>query len=154
MCTSDSRQSMGWLLKAAHQNMTNAQYTLALEAFSGANFEKDQIKGFYWLRKAAQLNQAAQLQLAWILSTHPDAQVRNLAEAETSLAKVKEKNCIDKQTFYQTHAALAAEKGDFSKALKWAKKALKDAEKLKLPLTRIESHIASYQAKKPWREAI
>ena len=46
MCTQDSSQSMGWLLKAAKAGVTDAQYMLAIESFSGARFEKNEDKGF------------------------------------------------------------------------------------------------------------
>lgn len=154
MCSMDTHKSLGWLTKAAGENLTNAQYVLAIEAFSGALFEKNDTKGLYWLRKAAKVNSMAQLRLAWILTTHPDEKIRNLNEAEANLAKVDEKHYYDKQTLFQVHAAIAAEKGDFKRALKWEAKAREDAEELKLPLNYIDERIASYKAKKPWREDI
>jgi len=106
------------------------------------------------MRKAARVNTAAQMRLAWLLTTNPDEKIRNLAEAEESLAKIDEDSIYDKQTLYQVRAAVAAEKGDFKQALKWEQKTRSDAKSLDLPLTHIDKRIASYKAKQPWREAI
>lgn len=153
MCTQDSNQSMGWLLKAAKAGVTDAQYMLAIESFSGARFEKNEDKGFYWLARAANVNKAAKLRYAWILATHPDTKRRDGKLASEYLNGV-EKNYLDKQSFYQTHAAVAAENNDFKQAIKWQKEALEDAQDLKLPLQILEQQLASYTANQAWREEI
>lgn len=153
MCTQDSNQSMGWLLKAAKAGVTDAQYMLATESFTGARFEKNEAKGFYWLSRAANVNNPARVRYAWILATHPDNSRRNGKLADQYLEKI-ETNYADKQSYFQTHAAVAAENGDFAQAVKWQKKALEDAQELKLPLNNLEQQLASYTAKKPWREEI
>lgn len=153
MCTQDSNQSMGWLLKAAKAGVTDAQYMLAVESFSGARFEKNEDKGFYWLARAANANKAAKIRYAWILATHPDTKRRDGKLANEYLSGI-EKNYLDKQSYYQTQAAVAAENNNFKQAIKWQKKALEDAQDLKLPLQVIEQQLASYFAQKPWREDI
>lgn len=153
MCTQDSSQSMGWLLKAAKAGVTDAQYMLAIESFSGARFEKNEDKGFYWLGRAADVNKAAKIRYAWILSTHPDTTRRNGKLASEYLNDV-EKNYLDKQSYYQTQAAVAAENGDFKQAVKWQQQAIKDAQDLELPDQHLQQQLASYSAKQPWREDI
>lgn len=153
MCTQDSSQSMGWLLKAAKAGVTDAQYMLAIESFSGARFEKNEDKGFYWLARAANANKAAKVRYAWILATHPDTKRRDGKLASEYLNGV-EKNYLDKQSYYQTQAAVAAENNDFKQAIKWQKEALEDAQDLKLPVQILEQQLASYTAQKPWREEI
>jgi uncharacterized protein len=153
MCTQDNTQSMGWLLKAAKAGISDAQYMLAIESFSGARFEKNEEKGFYWLKRAAQSSLAAKLRYAWILTTHPDAKYRNGTLATEQIETI-EKNYTDKQTYYKTKAAVAAENGDFKAAIKWQKAALEDATELALPLNNLEQQLASYTAQKPWREEI
>ncbi|QEY13593.1 energy transducer TonB [Cellvibrio sp. KY-YJ-3] len=153
MCEQDTNQSMAWLLKAAKQGIPEAQYMLALESFSGAHFAKDEKKGFYWLEQAAARNNQAKVRLAWILATHPDATKRNGKVGESHVNQVPD-DYLDKQNYFQTKAAIAAENGDFKSAIKWQKKAVKDAKKLELPLEIIEQRLASYSTKKPWREEI
>jgi uncharacterized protein len=153
MCTQDNSQSMGWLLKAAKNGVTDAQYMLAIESFSGARFEKNQDKAFFWLARAATLSQIAKLRYAWILATHPDSNYRNKKLASEQLSGV-DANHIDKQSFYQTQAAVAAENGNFTQAIKWQKEALEDAQDLQLPVQILEQQLASYSAQKPWREEI
>lgn len=153
MCTADSVQSMGWLLKAAKGGISDAQYLLAIEAFSGARFEKNDEKGFYWLSKAAEANKFAKVKYAWLLATHPDAKYRNGNLAQELLQTVEDTH-VDKLSLYQAQAAVAAETGDFENAVKWQKKALADAQEIEIPLTQVEQQMNSYTNKTPWREAI
>ncbi len=153
MCSADSVQSMGWLLKAAKGGVSDAQYLLAIEAFSGARFEKNDEKGFYWLSKAAEVNKFARVKYAWLLATHADAKYRNGKLAQELLLTVDDSH-VDKLSFYQAQAAAAAETGHFDDAVKWQKKAFEDAKELELPLTHVEQQLASYTNKTAWREAI
>lgn len=153
MCTQDNHQSMGWLLKAAKAGISDAQYMLAIESFSGARFEKDESKGFYWLARAATVSPSAKLRHAWVLSTHPDSKYRDAKMAREYLTQI-DKNYLDRQTYLQTQAAVAAENGDFKQAVKWQQQALKDAKKMQLPNQHLQQQLASYSAKKPWREEI
>ncbi|WP_331345534.1 TonB family protein [Cellvibrio sp. UBA7661] len=153
MCAQDNNQSMGWLLKAARAGIADAQYMLAIESFSGVRFEKNQDKGFYWLARAANSSQIAQLRYAWILATHPDASRRNAELASKQLADIDE-HYLDQQSYLKTQAAVAAENGDFKKAILWQKKALQDAAELELPLTLLEQQLTRYTNKQPWREEI
>lgn len=153
MCTQDNAQSMGWLLKAAKAGVSDAQYMLAIESFSGARFERNEEKGFYWLKRAAKVSPAAKLRYARILATHPDAKYRNGTLASSQLQTI-DKNHADRQSYFQTLAAVAAENGDFKAAVKWQKEAIEDADDLALPLNNLEQQFASYKAQKPWREEI
>ena len=153
MCTQDTLQSMGWLLKAAKANVTDAQYMLAIESFSGSRFDKNDEKGFYWLKRAASRSSPAKIRHAWILATHPDARFRDGTLAAEELKSVPD-NYTDKQSYYQAQAAVAAENNDFKQAVKWQKEALEDAQDLKLPLQVLEQQLANYSAQKPWREEI
>lgn len=153
MCTQDSAQSMGWLLKAAKSGVVDAQYMLAIESFSGARFEKNEDKAFYWLTRSATTSPSAKLRYAWILATHPNTKRRDGKLANQYLSQIA-KNHLDRQTYLRTHAAVAAENGDFRKAIKWQKQALKDAQELDLPDEYLQQQLASYSAQKPWREEI
>lgn len=151
MCTADPIKGSRWLIKASQSNLTDAQYLLAIESFSGAIIPKNEEKGLFWLKQAAQDNNIAKIKLAWILVTHPNAVYRDSDLATEYFMKVH-KNHTDQQTYLQTAAAIAAEKGDFKNAIKWQQKAIKDAKKLDLPLGTVDAQLTSYQNNKPWRE--
>jgi uncharacterized protein len=151
MCEVDGIKSANWLIKASQSNLSEAQYLLANESFSGARLEKNEEKGFYWLKRAASNNEIAKLRLSWILATHSNDSYRDINLATEYFMKVH-KNHTDQQTYLQTAAAIAAEKGDFKNAIKWQQKAIKDAKKLDLPLETVNAQLASYQNNQPWRE--
>jgi uncharacterized protein len=153
MCDKDTYKAMGWLLKAASGNVTEAQYFLAMELLNGLNFEKNEEKALYWMERSANSNPAAQLRFAWILATHPNETIRNLPVAKNYLAKVA-RTYHDKQSLYQVSAAVAAEQGDFKRAITWQRKALNDAQELELPLNQLNARLAAYNNKQPWREAL
>ncbi len=154
MCDINTAQSQLWLIKAAEQNVPDAQYLLAMESFNGVNFERDEDKGFFWLAKAAATLPTAKVRYAYILATHPDDSRRNNELAANLMQEINEKEYADKQSYYQTLAAIAANQGDFKQAVAMEKKALADAKKLEIPIATIEAHLASYDAKQPWREAL
>ncbi|MCE9605690.1 MAG: tetratricopeptide repeat protein [Planctomycetia bacterium] len=91
--------------------------------------------------------------LAWVLATSPDDKLRNgkraieLADKACQLTNHKIVHILS------TLAAAYAEEGNFTAAKEWSNKALAaaegDAEKESL-----RKELASYEAKKPWREAI
>lgn len=154
MCDINTAQSQLWLIKAAEQNVADAQYLLAMESFNGVNFEKNDDKGFFWLAKAAAALPAAKARYAYILATHPEDARRNNELAANLMQEIKERDFADKQTYYQTLAAIAANLGDFKKAVDMERKALADAKKLDIPSASILARLASYSAHKPWREEL
>jgi uncharacterized protein len=151
MCTPDAVVGANWLIKASQNNLSDAQYLLAIELFSGARIEKNEAKGFYWLKRAAIVSDIAKLRLAWILSTNTNETYRDNKLATEYFEKVP-KDHADKQTYFRTVAAIAANNNDFKNAIKWQKKAIKDAKKLELPLDTVNAQLASYQNNQPWRE--
>ncbi len=150
-CEVDTNKSMVWLIKASQQDFGDAQYLLAIESFSGANLPKNEDRGLYWLKRAAKTNAIARIRLAWILSTHPDTKYRDGKLASDYFNSIPDSHA-DKQSYFRTAAAIAANNNDFKEAIKWQKKAIKDAEKLELPLETVNAQLASYEAKQPWRE--
>jgi TPR repeat protein len=149
-----SREASGlsWLMTAADNRMADARYILAMEMLSGARLQKDEEKAFHWLSQAAKGSPIARVRYAWVLSTHPDDHMRNHVLAEQLLDAVDKKH-LDRQGYYQAHAAQAAEAGDFKAAVRWQKRALKDAKELSLPEDQLLTRLVAYESKKPWREA-
>lgn len=150
-CEADSDKSHFWLLQSANDGDIDAQYLLALELFSGARFTKHPGQALFWLKEAATQKQAARLRYAWVLVTHPDEKVRNALLAHTYWDSLDD-DYPDRQRYYMTAAAIAAERGDFEQAVHWQEKALEDAKQLKLPLAGREAHLALYREGKPLRE--
>ena len=94
--------------------------------------------------------------LAWVLATHEDAQLRNGAEA----VRLAERAC--RRTGYKipavldTLAAAYAEVGQFDRAVETAQRAIQLAlvagnEKLAKD---IQSHLELYKAKRPYRQSL
>jgi TonB family protein len=156
MCAPDANKSTAWLLRAS-KNVVDAQYLLALELLSGSRLQKNEEQALYWLNKAVSGNStgnsAAKLRLAWILSTHPDQDQRNGPLAQQYVLSV-DQNYRDKQTYYETAAAVAAENADFDEAAKWQEKVLDDATSLELPLENIRAQLNAYRSKQPLRVAL
>jgi Tfp pilus assembly protein PilF len=88
--------------------------------------------------------------LAWVLATSPDEKVRDgrrsidLAKKACELTKYKQAHIVS------TLAAGYAEMGDFETAVKWSKKAVELGDKD--VVDQLKKELASYEAKKPWRE--
>ncbi len=88
--------------------------------------------------------------LAWVLATSPDQQVRNGKQALELATKAAEKTKYKEAYILSTLAAAYAETGDFQSALKWSEKAVKlsnDKQRAQL-----QHELESYQKHKPWRE--
>jgi tetratricopeptide (TPR) repeat protein len=90
--------------------------------------------------------------LAWVLATSPEDELRNGKRA-IELAKLACEVTEYKQAhILSTLAASYAETGDFETAITWSEKAVElGAEALKGQLAK---ELESYQSQKPWREAI
>ncbi len=140
------------LLEATEQNHTDSRYILAMELLSGQRLEKSEEKGLYWLSLAAKESAVARVRYAWVLSTYPDEKIRN-ADLALKLLDTVDKQHRDRQSYYQAYAAQAAEAQDFRGAVRWQKKALKDAETLGIPVDAAQARLAAYKAEQPWRES-
>jgi tetratricopeptide (TPR) repeat protein len=88
--------------------------------------------------------------LAWVLATSPDENVRNGERAIELATKACELTEYKRPHILSTLAAGYAESGDFETAIKWSSKAVELGDKeLKQQLT---EELESYRQKKPWRE--
>lgn len=150
-CEIDRQKSYYWLWQSANKGVVGAQYLLALELFSGAHFTQDSEQALFWLREAAKQHPTSRLRYVWVLSTHPDEEVRDGTLAHSLWSSVDERY-FDRQRYYMTAAAVAAEQGNFKQAVLWQEKVIEDAQVLQLPLTQREAQLAMYEAGKPLRE--
>jgi len=91
--------------------------------------------------------------LAWILCTSPDAKFRNGKRALELAELACKLTGHDAVHILSTLAAAYAEQGDFDAAKEWSNKAIAKAETDKEKES-LRKELASYEAKKPWREAL
>lgn len=90
--------------------------------------------------------------LAWVLATSPNDQLRDGKRAIELAAKAAELTEFKKPHILSTLAAAYAETGDFAKARQWSEKALEIAgDDDREPLAK---ELESYRAGKPWRELL
>lgn len=99
-------------------------------------------------------NPTLALRLSWLLATVPDASLRNGAEAVQLAEQVCRSNQYRDPESIDILAAAYAETGNFEKSIQLAKEAYQLAiSKKNLDFAqRIQSHLKSYQARKPYRE--
>ncbi len=90
--------------------------------------------------------------LAWVLATSPEDGLRDGKRAIDLATLACEVTEYKQAHILSTLAASYAESGDFETAIKWSKKAVEAGpEALK---SQLGKELESYEAKKPWREAM
>jgi TPR repeat protein len=160
-----------WYLRAARQDHALSQRRLANLYFAGIGVPVDYARCQAWYRRAATLGQDpwAKNDLAWFLSTCPDASYHNGKEA-ARLAKEASQAIadLDRQRGEQRHevvdtvAASLARNGQFEEAVVWQQTSLKlltkDTEiteegrkQLKEEFT---ARLKLYQAGKPYADPV
>lgn len=92
--------------------------------------------------------------LAWALATNPDAKIRNGAEAVELASRAVSVTRNTDSGLLDTLGAAYAEKGDFDKAVSAIEHAIKRATATGQTnsIAEFQSHLKSFQEKKPWRE--
>jgi tetratricopeptide (TPR) repeat protein len=102
---------------------------------------------------------------AWVLATSPDDDVRDGKLAVELATKACEETNYEESHILSTLAAAYAETGDFDKAVEWSRKAIAAFEKQREAAIaagnqekvddlskELQEELASFEAKKPWRE--
>lgn len=102
---------------------------------------------------------------AWVLATSPDDEVRDGKLAVELATQACEATKFEQSHILSTLAAAYAEAGDFDKAQEWSKKAIEVFEKQRASdesarskeesdelAKELADELASFEAKKPWRE--
>jgi tetratricopeptide (TPR) repeat protein len=91
--------------------------------------------------------------LAWVLATSPNADLRNAKRSIELATKACEVTNYERPHILSTLAAGYAESGDFETAIKWSSKAVElGKDDLKDQLDQLRQELESYKQKKPWRE--
>jgi tetratricopeptide (TPR) repeat protein len=126
----------------ALRNRSDAYLTLGEHTAAIADFEE--------ALKLAADDPALLNNLAWVLATSPDAEIRDGKRAVELATKACELTDYNQAHILSTLAAAFAESGDFGTAIEWSKKAvdLDDSEQLE----QLTKELASYRGGEPWRE--
>jgi tetratricopeptide (TPR) repeat protein len=90
--------------------------------------------------------------LAWLLATSPDDELRDAARAIELATKACELTEWKEGHIISTLAAGYAEKGDFETAKKYSRQAVATGEPAPEVRKQLEAELASYEAGKAWRE--
>jgi len=144
----DITQAIIWYRKAADQGYDMAQKKIGQLYKRGKGVKQDYTEAVNWYRKAEVSNPgSSSCEIAWILATCPDANIRNPANAE-NLAK---KGVSEKKNFYTLDvlAAAYAANGNFADAISTEKEAilLAGLEKFK---SEFKARLALYESMTPF----
>ena len=90
--------------------------------------------------------------LAWLLATSPDDELRDGKRAIELATKACEKTEWKQAHIISTLAAGYAETGDFEKAREFSRKAVETGDPSAEVKEQLASELASYEKEKPWRE--
>jgi len=90
--------------------------------------------------------------LAWLLATSPDDELRDGKRAIELAARACEKTNWKEAHIISTLAAAYAETGDFDSARKFSRQAVEQGSADGDVKQQLEAELASYEAAKPWRE--
>ena len=94
--------------------------------------------------------------LAWLLATSPNEEVRNAERAIELGLKASELTEYKAPHILSTLAAGYAEAGDFEKAREWSQKAveLEEQDEESTVIDQLRQELESYRQEKPWREEL
>lgn len=90
--------------------------------------------------------------LAWLLATSPDDDLRDGPRAIELATKACEETKWEAAHIISTLAAAYAEKGDFENARKYARQAVDEGKDDEGVAEQLAAELESYEAGKPWRE--
>ena len=151
-CEVDFENGIKWIQAAAVVGFSPAQKLLAQSVMSASDISIEKsIAAFSWLKNAALSdNFSAKLLLAWELSTSGIESIRN-GERALELLESENVNYHDELRVLETKAAAHAETGDFKKAIRYQKKALKIAKNNDWKIPLIIRRYNLYKNKKTYR---
>ena len=138
---------------AVEQNHPEAKYNLAL-VYLKQNQPERAIPLFQEVIDLHPEFSAAVRQLAWILATAKDDQLRDVERAHLLMRRHYDSNTTQSVYVLDTFGAIQAAQGDFSVAVQMAQKALSFAQTSQKPndalIADLQQRIQHYQDRKPW----
>ncbi len=147
----DDAQAMAWYQRAAEAGLLDAQIRMAYAALREDSLEGQQ-RAREWLAKAAAQNSPQALNdYAWLLATSEHASVRDGQQALTLALQAVDR--VRTPAYLDTLAAAYAETGKFEQAVATQQEAIAMAPPDETELVQeLKTHLAAFEAGKPWRE--
>lgn len=125
-------------------------YQVRADTYLNRGMQKEAIADYKEALKLKPDNSGVLNNLAWVLATSPEPQLRNAEKAIELALKSCELTNYQQAHILSTLAAAYAENGDFKTARKWSEKSIEIAdESLK---DQLRKELASYEKEEPWRE--
>lgn len=146
-CEVDIQSGMKWIAAAANSGYSPAQRMMGQSIFATqeALDRGRALAAISWLRNASMAgDDVATVWLAWELATSPVAELRDGAAA-LDLVRSEFSNYFDEVRLLETEAAAYAELGEFRKAAKLQRKALKQAKDNDWTIPLISERLAVYE---------
>lgn len=122
------------------------------DAYLNQGLHAEAVAGYEEAVEAEPENAGALNNLAWVLATSPDDELRDGQRAIELATQACEVTEYKQAHIISTLAAGYAEAGDFDNAVTWSQKAVDlGGEQTQ---SQLEQELESYKQKKPWREAM
>ncbi|HWB09944.1 MAG TPA: tetratricopeptide repeat protein [Pirellulales bacterium] len=125
-------------------------YQVRADTYLNHGMQKEAIDDYEQALKIAPANSGVLNNLAWVLATSPEAELRDGNRALELAMKACEVTNYKQAHILSTLAAAYAEKGDFATARKWSAQSVEMGEDALKDQLRKE--LASYEKEEPWRE--
>jgi tetratricopeptide (TPR) repeat protein len=127
-------------------------YQVRADTYLNLGMQKEAIADYEESLKISAINSGVLNNLAWVLATSPEADLRNGKRALELAAKACEITNYKQAHILSTLAAAYAETGDFATARKWSSKSVElGDDSLK---DQLRKELASYEKEEPWREKL
>lgn len=143
----DKKKFLVWLKRSASNNHPPAQLLLA-DQFLQSNSLESIRQAEYWLSRAADASYApAKVKLAWLLATTGYPEIRDGDRAMKMIDTV-DFSYFDQITVNEVKAAAQAARGNFRKAIRHQKHALREAKSRHVYIQDINHRMSLYKARK------
>ncbi|MFK7956212.1 MAG: tetratricopeptide repeat protein [Lysobacterales bacterium] len=149
----DEAQALDWTRSAADAGLADAQATYAMFLFQGlGGAPPNCVDAVSWLEKAGSVgHQIAQSNLVWVLATCPEERHRDGSRALRIGFDQVYRQGLDSANQLDNLAAAYAAAGDYLSAEAVQKHAMAQETDERV-LAIFQSHLESYQARRPWSE--